>query len=178
MSAGLYVRATCQWNGVTAIHTWEVYSPATGPSHQLLLPMHRRECAIFLRFASFVKKNSDTPFYVKRRVFDATLMSTVLYGCESWLIGDLKPVVKLYNWCIKQLLGVRMTTYNDQCYLELGLPPLRALIISRQRKFFRCMWRERRAMNDDPWSHAVRLAMEANVPTGRFISDITFSRNG
>ena len=99
-------------------------------------------------------------------------MSTILYGCESWLNCDLKPVVKLYNWGIKQLLGVRMTTCNEVCYLELGLPPLRALVTSRQRKFFRCMWRDRRDMNDDPWAHAIRLVREANTPTGRFVSDL------
>ena len=27
-------------------------------------------------------------------------------------------------------------------------------------------------MNDDPWSHAVRLVMESNTSTGRFISDL------
>ena len=80
--------------------------------------------------------------------------------------------MKLYNWDIKQLLGVRMTTCNELCYLELGLPPLRALVISRQRKFFRNMWRERQEMDDDPWSYTVRLVMESTTPTGRFISDL------
>ncbi len=51
-----------------------------------------------LKFISFVKKNNDVPFYVKRRAFDAALMSSVLYGSELWLGGDLKPMNKLYNW--------------------------------------------------------------------------------
>ena len=71
-----------------------------------------------LKFISFIKKNNDVPFYVKRKVFDAALMSSVLYGCESWLSGDLKPVMKLYHWGLKQLLGVRSTTCNDLCFLE------------------------------------------------------------
>lgn len=83
------------------------------------------------KLISYVKKNRHTPFYVKRRVFDATLMSTVLHGCGSWFNGDLKPLVKLYVWGIKQLLGVLATTCNDLFYLELGLPPIRALVISR-----------------------------------------------
>ncbi|XP_069984678.1 uncharacterized protein [Penaeus vannamei] len=37
--------------------------------------------------------NVDIPFYVKRRFFEAALMSSVLYGCESWVNGSLKPVV-------------------------------------------------------------------------------------
>lgn len=72
-----------------------------------------------LKFVSFLKKNRDVPFYVKRRIFDAALMSSILYGCESWLDGDLKPVIKLYNWGIKQLLGVRISTCNDLCYCEV-----------------------------------------------------------
>ena len=81
-------------------------------------------------------KNNDIPFNVKKRIFDAALMSAILYGCESWLNADLRPVAKLYNWGLKLLLGVRRTTSNDICYTELGYPPLQDLVKSRQRKFF------------------------------------------
>lgn len=73
-----------------------------------------------LKFISFIKKINDIPFIVKRGVFEAALMSVLIYGCESWLTTDLKPIVKLYNWCQKELLGVRRTTCNDVCYLEAG----------------------------------------------------------
>ena len=89
-----------------------------------------------LKFVSFINKNNDIPFYVKCKVFQAAFMSTILYACESWLNGDTKPINKLYMWCIKQLLGVRKTTCNDLCLMELGFPPLRALIKAKQRKFF------------------------------------------
>ena len=89
-----------------------------------------------LKFISFIKKNNDIPFYVKRKVFDAALMSSVLYGCESWLSGDLKPVIKLYHWGLKQLLGVRSTTCNDLCYVEAGYPPLKDLVKNKQHIFF------------------------------------------
>lgn len=73
-----------------------------------------------LKFVSFLRKNIDIPFYVKKKMFEAALISSILYGCESWFDGDLRPAEKLYNWGIKQLLGVRMTTCTDICYLELG----------------------------------------------------------
>ena len=73
---------------------------------------------------------------VKRKIFDAAVMSTILYSCESWLNGDIKPIEKQYKWCIKQLSSVRKTTNNDICMVELGLPPMRAFIRSRQKKFF------------------------------------------
>ena len=37
------------------------------------------------KFISFLKKNNDIPFRVKKRIFDAALMSAILYGSESWL---------------------------------------------------------------------------------------------
>ena len=42
---------------------------------------------------------------------------------------------KLYLWCIKQLLGVRKTTMNSLCLVELGLD-FRSLVKSKQRQFF------------------------------------------
>ena len=91
------------------------------------------------KFVSFLHKNNDIPFIVKKRVVDAALMSAILYGCESWLNADLRPVVKLYNWGLKLLLGVRKTTCNDICYTELGYLPLQDLVRSRRESFsLRC----------------------------------------
>ena len=61
-------------------------------------------------------------------------MSTILYGCESWLDVDIRPVRKLYNWSLKNLLDVRLSTCNDVCYVEAGYPPLQSLIKSKQNK--------------------------------------------
>ncbi len=48
-----------------------------------------------LKFVSFLRKNNDIPFVVRRRVLDAALMSALLHGCESWVGACLKPLVKL-----------------------------------------------------------------------------------
>lgn len=66
-----------------------------------------------LKYVSFIKKNNDIPFIVKKRALDAALMSALLYGCESWLTADLKPVQSLYNRCLKELLDVRRSTCNE-----------------------------------------------------------------
>ena len=92
-------------------------------------------------------------------------MSTILYGCESWLNGDLKPVVKIYNWALKQLLGVRMTTCNDVCWVESGFGSLTATVKSKQRKFFVKMFNERYRIQDDPLGFALRLVLNANYST-------------
>ena len=125
-----------------------------------------------LKYVSFVGKNNDVPFIVKRKVFDAALMSTLLYGCESWLDGNLKPVEKQYKWCIKQLLGVRKTTNNDLCMAELGLPVLRVLVKAKQRKFFKKMWLERNSMTDDPLIHVLKIAIGYNDARSRYIMDL------
>lgn len=125
-----------------------------------------------LKFISFLSKNNDIPFLVKRKVFNAALLSTILYGCESWIGGDLKPIVKLYHMCLKQLLGVRKSTCNNLCLVELGYPPLKALVTSKQRKFFSRMWDERSNMIDDPLIHAMSITLSQNTPTSRHLNDL------
>ena len=122
-----------------------------------------------LKFVSFVKKNNDVPFVVKRRVFDAALMSSLLYGCESWVGADIKPVIKLYNWALKQLLGVRKTTPNDVCYAEAGYPSLPDLIRFKQHKFYSNMLAERSNMIDDPLVFAIDIARRRNTVMSRTI---------
>ena len=91
-----------------------------------------------LKFVSFIKKNNDIPFYVKRRVFDAALMSAFLYGRESWLTGNLKPIItSLYNRRIKELL--RRSTCNDVCYIEAGYSSLHQIVKKKQHSVFRKM---------------------------------------
>ena len=128
--------------------------------------------AHFNKFVSFLQKNNDVPFIVKKRVFDAVILSSILYGCESWLDADLKPIVKLYNWSLKQMLGVRGSTCNDLCYIESGCPPLQALVKSKQRNFFAKMYAERSGMDDDPLGFALRVALNTRYNTKSYVSDL------
>ena len=100
---------------------------------------------------------------VKKRVFDAALMSSLAYGCESWVGADLKPMVKLYNWCLKKLLGVRKSTCNDVCYVESGYPPLQDLVLYRQHKFSRTEWQERSQFDDDPLTFVIGLVQTSGT---------------
>ncbi len=122
-----------------------------------------------LKFVSFLKKNNDIPFYVKRRVFDAALASALLYGCESWLTADLTPITSLYNRCLKELLGVRRSTCNDVCYVEAGCPPLPQIVKNKQHTFYRKMWQERYNILDDTFMFAIKLVLDSRSPTSRLI---------
>ena len=124
------------------------------------------------KFVSFVKKNNDIPFLVKKRVFDACLMSSLLYGCESWLNADLGPVNKLYHWALKSLLDVRRSTCNDICFLESGCPPLSVLVKKRQRDFFKSRWEERESMNDDPFAFALNTLQNYRMNTRLYVTDL------
>ena len=96
----------------------------------------------------------------------------MLYGCESWLDGDLKPICKLYNWALKHLLGVRRTTCNDVCYLESGYVPLSAIVKSKQRKFFVNMYRDRITMADDPLGFVLKLVLDNRYNSRKYVYNL------
>ncbi len=100
------------------------------------------------------------------------VLSAVSYGCKSWLNADLKPVTKLYNWCLKQMLGVRGTTCNGICYIESGFPPLQALVQSRQRKFYSKMYVERFSMDDDPFGFVMRTVVDTRYNTKAYVMEL------
>ena len=73
---------------------------------------------------------------VKRMVMEAALMSTLFYGCESWLTNNFRPVKSMYFSAIKTLLGVRKTTTNDLCLVELGVPSVKGFVQNMQFRYF------------------------------------------
>ena len=133
--------------------------------------------AHFHKFIGFLDKNFELPFIMKKRIFDACLMSGLLYGCESWLNGDIKPVCKLYNWALKQMLGVRHSTCNDMCYVESGYSSLKAIIQSKQRKFFVNMYNERCVLNDDPLGFVLKLVLNSRYRTKNYLTDLINNSN-
>lgn len=153
------------------IYLGSPFSDDGSPSTAIKIHAANKMCHA-LKFISFVSRNNDVPFLVKKKVFDAALMSALIYGSESWLNGNIKPVEKLYKWCIKKLLGVRKTTANDLCMIELGVAPLRAIVRAKQRKFMNRMWTERIAMNDDPLMHAIRLTLGYDDAVSRYMRDL------
>ena len=42
-----------------------------------------------LTYVSFVNQTEDVPYIVKKRVLDAVLLSSLLYGCQSWVCVTL-----------------------------------------------------------------------------------------
>ena len=131
-----------------------------------------------IKFISFIEKNNDMPFIIKMRVFKACVMSGILYGCETYVGGDLRPYGRLYHMCIKALLGVRNTTNNDLCLLELGLPNIQDKILSMQRKAIKSFYQSRYNMEDDPLGHALRLALNSRTHTSRTLHALIHGDGG
>ena len=88
-----------------------------------------------LKFNAFITKNVDFPFWIKRKVFDAALLSTILYSSEAWLRNSARNVQAVYYFVVNTLLGVRATTANDLCLMELGIPSVVARVRDTQKMF-------------------------------------------
>ena len=90
-----------------------------------------------LKFFAFVAKNGNFPLWVKKKVLEAAIVSAILYSCESWLSNSVKVIGRLYMSLVKSLLGVRISTPNDLCLIELGYPTVKGRIQQAQSRFFR-----------------------------------------
>ena len=92
---------------------------------------------------AFLGKNCDFPFWVKWKVMDSALLSAILYGCEGWILNSAVVAQKNYLEIVKALLGVRTSSPNDTCLIELGIPSVTARVKAAQQKFIRKLIRER-----------------------------------
>ncbi len=88
-----------------------------------------------LKFVAFCTQNVDFPFFIKQKVIKAALLFSILYSYESWFTRSLFPASTLYMDAVKALLGVRRTTPNLLCLLELGLPSLSGKVRDTQLRF-------------------------------------------
>jgi hypothetical protein len=123
----------------------------------------------FHKLVMFLRANRDIPFIAKWKVVTAAFNASILYGCEGWLDANCNIMNSLYIGAVKVLLGVRMTTTNDLCLAELGLPPLHALVKSRIQNFLQKSMQERVDMDDDPLMFALRLTRAGNPKMSNFI---------
>ena len=74
------------------------------------------------KFQSFLAKNHDAPFGVKRSVWSAALNSAIFYGSETWLCSNLKLLDNIYLSSLRELLNIRKTVCSYLVYIESGEP--------------------------------------------------------
>ena len=129
----------------------------------------------FNKLVIFLNTNEGMPFFAKRKVMEAAFNAAILYGCESWLDTGLNAMDKLYSRAVKCLLGVRITTANDLCYTELGVPSLKNYVKRKQYQFFSKMMSERQGMSDDPLCFALELTRTHNHKLYQYITNLSNS---
>ena len=88
-----------------------------------------------LKFYTFLYKNNDVPYHVKRSVWDSAVKSSLFYGAETWITNDLSIAESTYLATVKRLLAVRTSTNTDIVLLEAGLPSPKAYIKQKQHLF-------------------------------------------
>ena len=126
------------------------------------------------KFKVFCSKNETMPYQFKNKVLMAAIISSLLYGCESWLEEKVSTELEsLYMKGIKCLLGVRSQTPTDVVLLESGYPSLRALIKSQQKSFLEKAIKERENMLDDPLMHVIRLTRLKNPKMSAYLTSLT-----
>ena len=77
------------WSIHINMYIWVQFSPTM----EGLIVTLRDKRKHYFKFVSFLNKNRDCPFFIKKKVLDSALISTILYNCESWIgtVTDLKP---------------------------------------------------------------------------------------
>ena len=89
------------------------------------------------KFAIFCHTNTIMPYYYKSLVMDAAVVSSVFYGCKTWLTSNPKYAIGMYNKMIKCLLGVRENTSPMLCQIESGKQPAKYVINKRLKSFIK-----------------------------------------
>ena len=89
-----------------------------------------------MKYFNFLRSNKLAPTAVKLKVLESCVTSALLHNCEAF--GDCMPdeLESLYFTLIKSALDVRKSTANDLVLIESGLLNIKAVIQSRQYKFY------------------------------------------
>ena len=163
---GIVIKHCIQYNYLGSIFTEDGSVPSSLKEHCADRAKHLMKLSIFLR------SNPDMPFIAKRKVLEACYNSSLLYGCEGWVGCSPRPVNTMYMRGIKMLLGVKSSTPNDLCLIELGMPNLEALVKHKQAAFIRNAIRERSDIPDDPLMFALKLTRDSNRRMSRYIDSL------
>jgi hypothetical protein len=125
-----------------------------------------------LKFYSFIAKNADAPYSVKKTVWDSALKSAIFYSCETWLTLDIKAAETVFNSSLKNLLGVRGTTCNDIALLESGESGAKSYIRQLQTSFLQKLT-AREQYEGSYLQFVINEALQSRCPAGRVLLDIT-----
>ena len=124
---------------------------------------------------SFLNRNPDLPFVMKKRLAEACVMSTLLCGCKTWFCTTYGNLERLYMRIIKALLSVRDTTCTELCLFESGMPSLKARINVKRKTFLNQKFKM--LADDDPLKIAFNLVKENKTNSYQIIKEAITLQN-
>ena len=137
---------------------------------QIKTHINAKMCHVY-KFYSFLARNTDAPFHVKRKVWEAALSSSLLYSCETWLCNNIKTAETVYMSTLKQMLGVRAQTCNDLCLIECGAADLKTNVQRRQKAYI-----QKVTTSDwyqcSPLKFAIDLITQTKSPMAKYLNHI------
>ena len=122
------------------------------------------------KFAIFCFKNTVMPYYCKSLVMEAAVVSSVFYGCETWLTSNPAYSIGMYNKMIKCLLGVRDNTSIKLCLVESGKQPARYVINQRMKSFLTKKMQNRDM--EEPFQIVYEMCKNANSKGFKFLQKV------
>ena len=131
----------------------------------------RAKASHVMKFTSFLTKNNEAPFSVKKAVWQGALNSAIFYSCETWLTPDLKTAESTYMSTLKQLIGVRASTCNDIVLVETGMANAKNYITQRQSRFLSRL-RSRDDFQDSYIGKTIAMSIQQRTPSGRILQKL------
>ena len=124
------------------------------------------------KFQSFVYRNRNAPFCVKKTMLQSAVASSLLYSCETWCTENLKSIESGVLQCIKCLLGIRQQTMSDLVYIEGDIAPVSTTVKKRQCSFLQKLFSSEN-FTSSPVRKAFNLAIQLRTPMGRYMEKLT-----
>ena len=121
-----------------------------------------------IKLYTFINRNPELPYSMKRRVAESCILSSLLYGCETWMCNNYGKVESAYFSIIKRLLNARETTCNDITLVESGFPTLKSTVKSRMSTF---MKKKLNLSNDDPLHIVLNLVKASKTKSYVILCD-------
>ena len=126
---------------------------------------------ITIKFTNFCRKNFLSPLFVKLRVLNSCVTSSLLYGSEVWAESKVPKLESLYRQGLKIALSVRNNVCNEIVYIETGENPLELRITQQQLKFWSSIME---LMNSNPNHYISKLVIATeDTPYIKYYKQIT-----
>ena len=140
-------------------------------SYLTMINLHAKEkLKHSIKYYSFLDRNPDVPFSMKKRVAQACVLSSLLYGAETWFTNNYGKTETMYSKIVKALLDVRNTTCNDVCLVEADMPSLPSLVKHRMKTYLQK--KIPKLDCDYPLWKAIELCRSVNTLSYRYIQNL------